>query len=138
MSTRVISDAKLAANRANALLSRGPTSPEGRAKSAQNALEHGMRSARLARFAETSYAFEEKQRKWVNIADPRDDIEEFIISQAAAMASKVERVQLADAENAESLVESAEAIELGEIHDIGCCLFFDPCGPTAAVWKTGK
>ena len=85
------------------------------------------------RFAETSYAFEEKQRKWVSIADPQNDIEEFIISQAAAMASKVGRVQLADAENAESQVENAEAIELGEIHDIGCCLFFDPCGPTAAT-----
>ena len=138
MSTRVISEAKLAANRANALLSRGPTSSEGRARSAQNALKHGMRSARLARFAETSYAFEEKQRKWVSIADPQNDIEEFIISQAAAMASKVGRVQLADAENAESQVENAEAIELGEIHDIGCCLFFDPCGPTALYGKQGN
>ncbi len=44
-------------------------------------------------------------------------------------------MQLADAENAESLVENADEIELGEIHDIGCCLFFDPCGPTALYGK---
>ncbi len=134
----MISEAKLAANRANALLSKGPTSPEGRAKSSQNALKHGMRSARLARFAETSYSFEEKQRKWMSIADPRNDIEEFIISQAAVSASKVQRVQLAEAEHAEHLVENADAIELSEIHDIGCCLFFDPCGPTALYGKQGS
>ena len=134
----MISEAKLAANRANALLSKGPTSPEGRARSAQNALKHGMRSARLARFAETSYSFEVKQRKWMSIADPQNDIEEFIISQAAVSASKVQRVQLAEAEHAEHLVENADAIELGEIHDIGCCLFFDPCGPTALYGKQGN
>ncbi len=131
----MISESKLAANRANALLSRGPTTPEGRARSSQNALKHGMRSARLARFAETSYSFEETRRKWMGIAQPRNDIEEFIISQTAAMACKVQRVQLADAEHAESLVEKADEIELGEIHDIGCCLFFDPCGPTALYGK---
>ena len=67
----------------------------------------------------------------MRLADAQNDIEEFIISQTAAMASKIEQVALAEAENAASLVENADAIELGEIRDIGECLFFDPCGPTA-------
>ena len=52
-------------------------------------------------------------------ADARNDIEEFIILRSAAMASKIERVALADAENSESKVENADAIEFAEIHNIG-------------------
>jgi hypothetical protein len=40
--TTPISEAQLAANRANAQLSTGPTSPEGREKSSQNRTTHGL------------------------------------------------------------------------------------------------
>jgi hypothetical protein len=42
-----ISEARLAANRANAQLSTGPTTPEGRAASSQNSFKHGLYSKQL-------------------------------------------------------------------------------------------
>jgi hypothetical protein len=42
-----ISEKQLAANRANALKSTGPTTPEGRASSAQNSRKHGFTAARF-------------------------------------------------------------------------------------------
>lgn len=45
---RTISDRKLAANRANALLSTGPRSARGKARSAMNAVKHGVLAKRHA------------------------------------------------------------------------------------------
>ncbi|MEO8126700.1 MAG: hypothetical protein ABI822_06370, partial [Bryobacteraceae bacterium] len=42
----MISEARLAANRRNALLSTGPRTPEGKRKVSQNARKHGYRAAR--------------------------------------------------------------------------------------------
>jgi hypothetical protein len=47
MSGGSISQRKLAANRANAQLSTGPRTPEGKARSGRNALKHGLLSSQI-------------------------------------------------------------------------------------------
>ena len=52
-SVRAISDEKLAANRANAKRSTGPRSPQGKARSAGNAVRHGLNAVAALDEAET-------------------------------------------------------------------------------------
>ena len=123
--------AQIEANKRNCLRSTGPNTPAGRLKSSMNALKHGMRSARAKLVQEHSYACEERRLKWMANADASNDIEEFLVSQNAALSLKLERLGRAEAEQYTSLIEKADDDELDEIDDLESALFFDPCGPTA-------
>jgi len=125
-----ISQAKLAANRENSLKSTGPKIPEGRAKSSMNALKHGMRSKKLALLDEESYAFENRRMKWMSIADPDDDMGEFLVNQCVSLSFELERAKRAHLEGLTSLIENSDETEFDAVHDLGKRLFFDPTGPT--------
>jgi hypothetical protein len=66
------SQSKIDACRRNSLMSTGPITPEGRAKSSMNAFKHGMRAKKQALLRGDSIAFENRLRKWMAIADPDD------------------------------------------------------------------
>jgi hypothetical protein len=73
------SQAKIEANKRNSLKSTGPNTSEGLLKSSMNALKHGMPSKKQALLREDSFAFENRQRKWMASADPDDDMGEFLV-----------------------------------------------------------
>ena len=51
------------ANRMNSEKSTGPKTPEGLEKSSLNAIVHGLRSKKIARAREDSYAFENRRHE---------------------------------------------------------------------------
>ena len=125
------SQAKIEANRRNSLKSTGPRTPEGLSKSSMNALKHGMRSKKQALLREDSFAFENRLRKWMAIADPDDDIGEFLVHRFVSLSFEIERVERAYLEGLTSLIENSDESELEAVHELGKRLFFDPAGPTA-------
>ena len=93
-----------------------------------NALKHGRRSKRIALMDDISYSYEERRRKWMASRDARNDVEEFLISRCASMASKIERIERADAEGFRSAIEKADDTEYAEVLALGKCLVFNRCG----------
>ena len=72
-----VSDAKRAANQANAKHSTGPKSPEGKEKSRQNAVRHGLRSKlavieKLGETVQSNYVLKDLYLKRVNPGTPEE------------------------------------------------------------------
>ena len=84
-SQNAVSPEQLAANRANAAKSTGPRSPEGKARSSQNARKHGFAAA-----AYTAVGLEDVQE----VADLRDDAIEFYQPFNSQQLFAVERIAL--------------------------------------------
>ena len=122
------SEARIAASQANGRKSRGPVTPAGRARASMNALKHGRRSRRIALIEDISSLYEERRRKWMASKDARNDVEEFLISRCASMASKIERIERADAERFRSAIEQADEKEHEKVLALGKRLFFNRCG----------
>ncbi len=71
----LISDAQLAANRANSLLSTGPTSPEGKAKSSLNAVKTGLTGRTVLLPADDAAAYQKHLDRFFNRYKPVGDDE---------------------------------------------------------------
>jgi hypothetical protein len=118
------------ANRKNSAKSTGPKTLEGLERSSMNAMVHGLRSQKVARAREDSYAFESRRHKWLAIADACDDREEFLVNLTVCQAFCIEHAQRAQVERVSSLIENYDQNELDEVHRLGKRLFFDAAGPT--------
>ncbi len=79
------SEAQLKANAQNAKKSKGPTTPEGKARSSQNALKHGLRSGQpVLRTLENPEEWKAHLKTFIDDAKPVGDIE-FKLAEKAAM-----------------------------------------------------
>ncbi len=74
-----ISEAQLAANRANAQLSTGPTSPEGRQKSSQNRITHGLAGTFRLLGWEDADQFQDLAKSLYNEHQPNTDSERRLV-----------------------------------------------------------
>src|SRR5215472_2977640 len=87
----MISQNKLEADRRNAQLSTGPTSPEGRKAVSRNAVTHGLRARHVVTLAERPAEFErlcaDLEAEW----DPQTHAERFLVEQLAVIQWKLGR-----------------------------------------------
>ena len=84
-------EARAEINRANSQKSTGPKTAEGKARSSMNARKHGMRSKRESIFIDSSYAYEERRRKWMAICDAQNDMDEFLVATNVGLSFDIER-----------------------------------------------
>jgi hypothetical protein len=87
-----VSPKKLAANRANAARSTGPRTPEGKARSAQNAVRHGLTSQASLLNGESQEALDELARGMEADLRPRGAAEREIVARIVSLTWRLRRV----------------------------------------------
>jgi hypothetical protein len=105
------SEAQIAANRANAALSTGPKSMEGKEKSSMNALRHGLRSRVAAALGEDNDDFNDYHLQLVLALLPRDAYELMIVRRLAQLGWRLERVSGMEAAMLDGVASRIDAIQ---------------------------
>jgi hypothetical protein len=83
---------QIEANRQNALKSCGPRTAEGKERSRQNALKHGLTAETLDVLpGEDANAFADRIEGWARTLEPRNKVEEFLVRRAAVLSWKLDR-----------------------------------------------
>ncbi len=134
-----ISDKKLEANRQNSLKSTGPTSIEGKARSAMNALKHGLTAEQIVLPNEDPEAYDALRQKWL------DDYPDADAGQLALIEIAVRNIWMLDraarhkrAMSAERMRHAADAFDCEEqirAEEIGRRLVNDPLNRCANAPK---
>ncbi len=87
----IVSEARIGANRANALKSTGPRSAEGKERSRANALKHGLCSATVAVEAEPGAA-EARSDAWRQMLKPRGEAQAWLVGEVAAVSLRIDHL----------------------------------------------
>ena len=87
----MVSEKRILAARANGARSRGPKTPQGKARSSRNALRHGFLSARVAVDPESRSSFREVFDLLVARLSPGDDAELGLIQEMASASWRLRR-----------------------------------------------
>src|SRR3954453_702015 len=88
---REISPARLAANRANALRSTGPRSPEGKAVSKLNGLVHGMRAESEVLPGEDAGELRRRHEAWADELGAGTEAERYLVRAAVDASWRIDR-----------------------------------------------
>src|SRR4051794_24673625 len=94
---RGISPARLAANRANALRSTGPRSPQGKAVSKFNGLVHGMRAESLVLPGEDADELQCRHEAWADELGAATEAERHLVRAAVDASWRIDRCRAAEA-----------------------------------------
>jgi proteasome lid subunit RPN8/RPN11 len=88
----VSSERKIQSARANGAKSRGPKTFEGRAKSARNAIKHGLTSETIVLQTESAGQFDSLRQSYIDRLAPADQVEADLVDQIVAARWRLERV----------------------------------------------
>jgi hypothetical protein len=99
------------ANQKNAQKSTGPRTPEGKAKSSQNAVTHGLTSKRPVLDIEDNAEFGTFVNELLDQLDPTNPLEFFFAKRAACQAWRIQRAQCYETLILNNLIKSASQNE---------------------------
>ena len=83
--------------RANGAKSNGPITAEGKARSAQNSLKHGLTSSRVVLPHESQEAYDRLEASLINRFKPADDLENELVQEMAAARWRLRRIEAMEA-----------------------------------------
>jgi hypothetical protein len=86
------SEKQISANRRNATMSTGPITFNGKARSAQNAVTHGLTAERFIFSGEDAAEFERLRQDMLRHFSPIDAVEEHLVERAARLMWRLRRV----------------------------------------------
>jgi hypothetical protein len=102
----MITEAQLAANRANAQKSTGPTTPEGKARSSHNSFKHGLYSKQLVVGAEEAAELDALKAKLRAEHQPNNETEGILVNELAEQFWRLRRARIYEA----SVLDSGEIL----------------------------
>ena len=85
------SPARLAANRANAQLSTGPKTPEGKERSRANSIKHGLCSSVVV--AEDLALVQQRTSEWFFALKPQDEYHVWLVDRISVFSLRIERAE---------------------------------------------
>ncbi len=110
-------------SRKNGCMGRGPTSPEGKARSRMNAIKHGMTARIPVLPGEDPETYRQTVDGIVDSLSPRNALELALAEQAATCLWKIERAERVEATRAAATIRAAaakeEAHQREELHALG-------------------
>jgi hypothetical protein len=92
MNTAMLSEARQTANAANACLSTGPRTAEGKARSSQNARKHGLTAAQLVIAPEDRQEFDELLAQLQTEIRPQGALQQILFDRLVASAWNLNRI----------------------------------------------
>ena len=102
------SEARINANRANALKSTGPKTEAGKLQSRRNSLQHGLRSEGTVLLPADEAKLLERRESWGRVLRPEDEVEGFLVEQAILHSVKLDRLNTVESALACASVERAD------------------------------
>jgi len=84
---------QIQANRKNSEKSTGPKTPEGKAKSAQNATTHGLTASHDVIKGESQEQFDAHKQAFLDVLSPQNAVEDFLAGRVVSLAWRLKRAE---------------------------------------------
>jgi hypothetical protein len=133
--------ARAAASRRNGAKSRGPKTPEGKERSSQNALKHGLRARKFALVdGESAQEFEALEAALLSELAPEGALQPVLARRVVAAAWRLERAERIEAELFEHYLRGDRNLGVALIRDGNGARSFDTLlryrgGTLAELWR---